>query len=328
MENQNVKEQKEVQKKEKLSVENIVGIVLIAVFLPVIIYNMIVVVKGWMNPDKIPTALGFAPLVVDSPSMTKDKRASYGGAFNEGDIIIMGKVDVDKLELLDIITYNQINSLGKMETVTHRITNILDIKTDCYEPSIKNYEDAVAAFNVAKEEYEKAKKIYDDANAVEGDERVDDTLLAEYKTNMDSKKSTMDRAEKDVKDTENVMNGWKAELEKGTRIFQTQGDFDSPAVVNVFEYEVQGKYLFRLPLIGKLILTEENRIIGSIVLILVPVGGYFAYELIKKAKSSKKSDEKIAELEAKLAAQEQAKQEQPKEEVQEQPEESQEDSAQ
>lgn len=317
MENQNVNEQKEIKEKKKLSVENIVGIVLIAVFLPVIIFNMIVVVKGWIHPDKVPTFLGVAPLVVDSYSMTISDEATNGGAFNKDDIIIIGKVNTEKLKVKDVITYNQLNSLGEMETVTHRIIQIIDIKTERYQPALNYFNILNDEYKIVEDEYKTAVSVYE--NAIES--KKDKTEIAALEADMLDKKSKMDSLNKNLGKAKETVDIWEEKLKTDKLIFVTLGDFGPTEPIDVYESEVQGKFLFRMPLLGKLIATEENRVIGSIVLILVPVGGYFAYELIKKAKSSKKSDEKIAELEAKLAAQEQ-----PKKEVQEQPEESQEDS--
>ncbi len=300
MENQNVQEQKEVQKKKKLSVENIVGIVLIAVFLPVIIFNMVIVIKGWVHPEKVPTFLGVAPLVVGSDSMSKIEGAEHGGAFNKGDIIIIRRFYADKLKADDIITY-----IHDGDIITHRITEVIDIEKDEYLPAKENYEAAKAA-------YEEAKANYDDALANH------DPLKNDLEVIMNDAKDEMEKKE-------NTFKYYEEMLSKAKYAFNTKGDFQSPAVIRIYDYELQGKYMFRVPLLGKLIEFFQKPL-GIIVLIMVPVGGYFAFELIKKAKSNKKSDEKIAELEAKLAAQEQAKQEQPKEEAQEQPEESKEDS--
>ena len=283
MENQNVNEQKQIKEKKKLSVENIVGIVLIAVFLPIIIFNMVIVVKGWVNPDKVPTFLGVAPLVVGSDSMSKIEGAEHGGAFNKGDIIIIRNIKADKLVEEDIITY-----IHDGDIITHRITEVIDIEKDEYLPAKQNFEAAKAAYEEAKAKYEEAVQ------------------------NKNDLEIEMNDAKKEMDKKENTMKYYQEELAKAKYAFNTKGDFQSPAVIRIYDYELQGKYVLRVPLLGKLIEFFQTTF-GVITLIVIPVGGYFGVELIKKAKNSKKSDEKIAELEAKLAAQEQSKKEEQEE---------------
>lgn len=46
--------------KRKISALNIVGIVLLVIFLPLIIINMTLVIKGALNKDRIPTVFNKA----------------------------------------------------------------------------------------------------------------------------------------------------------------------------------------------------------------------------------------------------------------------------
>lgn len=101
---------------KKISKQTIIGIILIAIFLPIIIFNMVIVIKGAVNPNKFPTVFGRAPLIVESDSMTIDKKANTG-AFNKGDLIFIKKVDPQTLKKGDIITYYSSDGL----IITHRI---------------------------------------------------------------------------------------------------------------------------------------------------------------------------------------------------------------
>ncbi len=107
--------------KKRLSTANIVGIILMAVFLPIIIINMVLVIKGAVHKDQVPMIFNRAPLVVATDSMTKGhfsgNDGEYTGAFNKNDLIIVRKVDPEKLEIGDIATYMN----GRKEVVTHRI---------------------------------------------------------------------------------------------------------------------------------------------------------------------------------------------------------------
>ncbi len=109
------------QKKFNLSKLDIAGIILVLVFLPIIIINSIIVIKGMVNPEKVPTVFGYGPLLVISDSMDIE----YGdpGAFNKNDLIIIKEVDVNDLKENDIITY-----IGKdKKFVTHRIKRFEEI---------------------------------------------------------------------------------------------------------------------------------------------------------------------------------------------------------
>ena len=100
---------------------NIVGVLLIIIFLPIIIVNIVIVVKSAIHPDQIPMVFDTAPLIVLSPSMTIDKKTGTG-AFNEGDLIFIRKVNPENLNVGDIITYKEDDGL----IVTHRIIAMYD----------------------------------------------------------------------------------------------------------------------------------------------------------------------------------------------------------
>ncbi len=116
------KDENNGKQKFKMTPLNIVGIVLIVIFLPIIILNMVIVIKGALHPDRLPTVFNVSPLIVVSDSMTINKDAEKGsfeeGAFNKNDLIIIHEVDPKTLEVGDIITYKE-KSTG--EYITHRI---------------------------------------------------------------------------------------------------------------------------------------------------------------------------------------------------------------
>ena len=109
--------------KKKLTTLNIVGIILIVFFLPIIVINLVFVIKGWINPDQVPMVFNKAPLIVASDSMTIEKDSDgnvISGAFNKNDLIFIKKVDPSTLEVGDIITYHDHEGTW----TTHRITAI------------------------------------------------------------------------------------------------------------------------------------------------------------------------------------------------------------
>ena len=101
---------------KKISKQTIIGIILIAIFLPIIVVNMVIVIKGAVNPTKFPMVFGRAPLIVESDSMTIDRKARTG-AFNKGDLIFIKKVNPETLKKDDIITYYSADG----SIITHRI---------------------------------------------------------------------------------------------------------------------------------------------------------------------------------------------------------------
>ena len=112
-----------MEKQKKLSTLNLVGIILIAVFLPIIAVNLTIVIKGWTHPEEIPMVFDTAPLIVISDSMTIDK-ANDTGAFNKGDLIFVKKVDPATLKVGDVITY--ISNDKEKSIITHRIVSIYE----------------------------------------------------------------------------------------------------------------------------------------------------------------------------------------------------------
>lgn len=140
-------------KNKKLTPLNIVGIILIVIFLPIILINMIIVIKGAIHPDKVPMVFNTAPLVVVSDSMTIDKEAGTG-AFNKGDLIIIKKVNPSTLKKGDIVTYMTKDG----EVVTHRIIELVETKNG--EPAFETKGDASIGVDYYAVTYDQIVGIY------------------------------------------------------------------------------------------------------------------------------------------------------------------------
>ena len=112
-------EKQEKIKKIQLSKLDIIGIILIGLFLPIIIINATLVIKGMVNPEKVPTVFGYAPLIVISDSMDLEYSKDFGnpGAFNKGDLIFIKEIDPSDLKEKDIISYLDEDD----KVVSHRI---------------------------------------------------------------------------------------------------------------------------------------------------------------------------------------------------------------
>lgn len=116
-----ITEGKTKKKNDKGLILNIVGIFLCIILLPILIVNCILIVKGAVNKDQVPTLGGYAPLIVLSGSMDPD--------IKEGDMIIVKIVDTDDLEEGMYISYYDPDS-SNSSIVTHAIEKkIVDPET-------------------------------------------------------------------------------------------------------------------------------------------------------------------------------------------------------
>ncbi len=95
---------------------SIVGITLCVVFALLLVCNLTIIIKGTLYPEKPPSVLGITPMVVLSGSMS----GAAEDHIEAGDLIFVGKADIDALKAGDIIAYME----GKSAT-THRIIEVL-----------------------------------------------------------------------------------------------------------------------------------------------------------------------------------------------------------
>lgn len=118
MENNNIAETNNgVKVSTTAKVLNIIAIVLSVILLPILVFNCILLVKGIVNEDEVPSFSGYTPLIVESPSMED--------TIMTGDLIFIKKIDISELEVGDVITFY--NPLGDGKSlVTHRIIEITE----------------------------------------------------------------------------------------------------------------------------------------------------------------------------------------------------------
>lgn len=89
----------------------VIGVVFCVVFGFTLICNLVIIVKGAVNPDMPPSVLGTTPMVVKSGSMH--------GTIEVGDLVLVGKAKPSSLEVGDVIAFMQ----GRV-VITHRIVGI------------------------------------------------------------------------------------------------------------------------------------------------------------------------------------------------------------
>lgn len=90
---------------------NIFGAVLCVIFIPIIILNVVMIVRSYTDPEHIPSVFGVSPVVVLSGSMSP--------AFEAGDMIFIQETDPYTLKVNDVICY-----LEEESAVTHRIMEV------------------------------------------------------------------------------------------------------------------------------------------------------------------------------------------------------------
>lgn len=107
------------QKNEKTTasskVGTIIGIILCVILIPILIVNVTMIVKGLVDPSKVPTFGGYSPLIVLTDSMFPQ--------IESGDLIVVKAVDAKELHEGDIISFFDPDASGTA-VVTHRILSI------------------------------------------------------------------------------------------------------------------------------------------------------------------------------------------------------------
>lgn len=94
-------------------ISNIIGIILCVVFIPIVVVNLTLIIKSYIEPDHIPKVFGRAPVIVLSGSMFPE--------FDAGDLIFIEDTDPATLEVGDVICY--MGQDGE-SAITHRIIEV------------------------------------------------------------------------------------------------------------------------------------------------------------------------------------------------------------
>lgn len=93
----------------------IFGTILCILLIPILIANVTMIIKGYANPDKYPTFLGYAPMIVLTDSMYP--------SIQKGDLIIVKETDAERLQEGDVISFFDPDSTTN-SVVTHRIVRV------------------------------------------------------------------------------------------------------------------------------------------------------------------------------------------------------------
>ena len=120
-----MKEQNEKQnyrkQESKLSVTShhiltVVGIVLCIILIPMLIINCTLIIKSFMNKEKVPDMGGIFPMLVLTDSMYPDIKS--------GDLIFCRTADAETVEVGDVISFFDPTSSGNA-VVTHEVIEII-----------------------------------------------------------------------------------------------------------------------------------------------------------------------------------------------------------
>ena len=95
------------------SIEKIISILIYIIIIPIIIFNLTIMIKSYINPTEIPDFFGLKSFVIVSESMES--------TIMKGDAIFIKKVNQDELKINDIISFH-----NKDEIITHRIVKVIE----------------------------------------------------------------------------------------------------------------------------------------------------------------------------------------------------------
>ena len=104
----------ERKKKRTITLIKIFNVVILLIIVPILIYNITLIIKYIQNPKETPDFLGFKTYEIVSRSMED--------TINKNDIIVVKKVDKNEINENDIISFDNGN-----EIITHRIVDIENI---------------------------------------------------------------------------------------------------------------------------------------------------------------------------------------------------------
>lgn len=110
---------KKQQNKTSRNIGIVIGILLCAVSIPVIIFNLFFIIQGFISPDKVPSMSGKTPLIVLTDSMFP--------TIEGGDLIICEEVKANEVQVGDVISFFDPASTSNA-VVTHRVTKISEDK--------------------------------------------------------------------------------------------------------------------------------------------------------------------------------------------------------
>ena len=109
------KSETKVSKKHKTL--NIIGIILCVILIPILLFNLTIIVKSFTNKDAVPDVGGWFPLIVLTDSMYP--------VIESGDLIICQTVEPEDVQVGDVISFFDPAGNGT-SIVTHRVIEVVN----------------------------------------------------------------------------------------------------------------------------------------------------------------------------------------------------------
>lgn len=109
------KSETKVSKKHKTL--NIIGIILCVILIPILLFNLTIIVKSFTNKDAVPDVGGWFPLIVLTDSMYP--------MIESGDLIICQTVEPEDVQVGDVISFFDPAGNGT-SIVTHRVIEVVN----------------------------------------------------------------------------------------------------------------------------------------------------------------------------------------------------------
>ena len=109
------KSETKVSKKHKTL--NIIGIILCVILIPILLFNLTIIVKSFTNKDAVPDVGGWFPLIVLTDSMYP--------VIESGDLIICQTVEPEAVQVGDVISFFDPAGNGT-SIVTHRVIEVVN----------------------------------------------------------------------------------------------------------------------------------------------------------------------------------------------------------
>ena len=108
--------ERKVDSAKKNLILTILGIVICAILIPLLLFNVMLIIQGYTNPNEVPGVGSYKPMMVLTDSMSP--------TIKSGDLIIIKEINTADLKIGDIITFFDPAGNGQT-TVTHTIKDIL-----------------------------------------------------------------------------------------------------------------------------------------------------------------------------------------------------------
>ncbi len=107
--------------KEKTSATHkiltVIGTVLCIILIPILVINLTLIAKSYINQDEVPSIGGYLPMIVLTDSMLPE--------IESGDLIICHTIDAEDVKVNDVISFFDPAGSGT-SVVTHRVLEIIE----------------------------------------------------------------------------------------------------------------------------------------------------------------------------------------------------------